>query len=282
MNLSKIKMTVAYGFLLQALIIEQVFAAVKGLSSTNNATYSTQMVDLPNELLLEIGTHLPVNDAFNFSSIAVRLRAFASLYLNQSEKVLDLTARSPQELKILFHPKYGVARKATRVKITLDQLNDQAFVEELPRELTTIHFDPQMASEFTLINLIRFKNLKELDLSGLQISDLSPLARLPHLTTLNLSNTYVRDISLLAGLTQLIDLDLSKLELTDLTPLTQLIHLRSLSLIANPITALSPLAGLNQLTKLILTGTQVTDISQISGLSHLRILNLTYTPITDF
>ncbi|HUW82784.1 MAG TPA: P-loop NTPase fold protein [Phycisphaerae bacterium] len=118
-------------------------------------------------------------------------------------------------------------------------------------------------------------NLRTLDLNGTPVRDLSPLAGLKPLTELYLSTTQVRDLVPLAGLTNLINLDLSRTQVRDLSPLAGLKALERLSLMGTQVRDLSPLAGLKALEGLSLTESQVGDLCPLQGLPNLRRLYLT-------
>ena len=143
-----------------------------------------------------------------------------------------------------------------------------ALREEIGNSITT----------HTLLNLVRFevgnreitdlrglehaRNLKELNLGGEYvegawqpvnsnaISDFSPIAGLPHLTHLNLSDLGLSDVSLLSGLTQLEQLYLGGNIISDISALAKLTQLTELSLYDNTISDVSPIVALN------LTGTE--------------------------
>jgi pentatricopeptide repeat protein len=127
-------------------------------------------------------------------------------------------------------------------------------------------------TQLQTLNLKHCKNL----------SDLSPLAGLSQLQTLDLSGdfrTYINisDLSPLAGLTQLQTLDLSGCKyLSDLSPLTGLTHLQTLNLSScKNLSDLSPLTGLTQLQTLNLGYCgSLSDLSPLAGLTQLQTLNL--------
>ncbi len=123
--------------------------------------------------------------------------------------------------------------------------------------------------------------LQTLDLSETGVTDVSPLAGLTALKTLHLSETGVTDLSPLAGLTALESLDFRETGVTDLSPLAGLTVLEILSLNGTSVTDLSPLSGLTALEWLDLDGTGVTDLSPLSGLTTLQTLDLRGTGVTD-
>ena len=83
-----------------------------------------------------------------------------------------------------------------------------------------------------------------LDLGGNQIRDITPLAGLTQLRDLGLWENHIPDISPLAELSNLIRLNLKNNVISDVSPLAGLINLESLELEDNLISDISPLDGL--------------------------------------
>ena len=130
-------------------------------------------------------------------------------------------------------------------------------------------------------------NLKELDLYGHQIRDLSPLAGLTHLTKLNLSSTGISDLEPLVGLINLQTLNLSarppsvKGKIRDITPLAGMIELKELYLENNQIRDITPLAGMIELKELHLENNQIRDITPLANLIQINKLYLQQNMIVD-
>ena len=144
----------------------------------------------------------------------------------------------------------------------------------------------------SLTGLEHAVNLEEVDLSGEYISgegdvnsnvisDWSPLANLPQLTTLYLHGSAVSDVSPLANLTNLETLDLSRTAVSDVSPLAGLSQLTWLYLNDTAVSDVSPLAALTQLTWLGLEHTAVSDVSPLAGLTQLTWLSLERTAVSD-
>ena len=125
------------------------------------------------------------------------------------------------------------------------------------------------------------RDAREVNLSSLKITDISPLSGLPMLITLNLGNNDITDLSPLSNLGSLEELNLTRNQITDITPLSGLGNLRSLYLSYNEIIDLSPLSGLVKLEKLNLYGIETANITPLSGLVNLRSLHQTGSGITD-
>ena len=113
--------------------------------------------------------------------------------------------------------------------------------------------------------------------------DLSVIANLKNLTSLQMAGVVIDDLSLLANLNQLISLTLYNGDQPlDLSPLSGLVNLEALTLRNNRITDLSPLSGLIHLRYLDLEGNQITDATPLAGLTGLERLFLIDNPILDY
>ena len=143
-----------------------------------------------------------------------------------------------------------------------------------------------------LTGLEHAHNLRELNLGGEYnsnwervnsnaISDFSPIAGLPQLTHLNLSDFGLSDVSLLSGLTQLERLNLDSNIISDISALAKLTQLTDLDLADNIISDISALAELTQLTDLRIGSNIVSDISALAELKNLVYLNLYDNAISD-
>ena len=100
------------------------------------------------------------------------------------------------------------------------------------------------------------------------LSELLPFAgRLEHLT---FGHRNISDLSLLAELKNLVSLDLRNNNISDISPLAELIQLNSLNLQNNNISDVSPLAELTQLNSLNLQNNNISDVSSLVGLINLK------------
>ena len=113
------------------------------------------------------------------------------------------------------------------------------------------------------------------------IKDLSPLAGLTNLTWLNLSQNNITDLSPLAELTNLTWLDIGGNNLSNISPVSGLINLTALRLWRNNIEDISPVIDLTHLTELNLNHNNISNISAVAGLTNLTELNLSSNFITD-
>ena len=114
-----------------------------------------------------------------------------------------------------------------------------------------------------------------------RIRDLSSLAGLTEMRRLYLIHTPVTDLSSLAGLTEMRRLSLHGTQVADLSPLAGLTAIQTLYLNHTPVTDLSSLAGLTAMRMLFLGHTQVADLSPLAGLTAMRMLSLLGTQVAD-
>lgn len=151
--------------------------------------------------------------------------------------------------------------------------------------------------------LDRLRTIDVLDLAGIGIRDLRPLAGLRNVTHLILSDNQIVELDALASFTALQSLDLSnnkitsldklqdlsKLrvleaehnEITDVVNLNKMLMLEELDLQNNQIVSLSGLESLTQLTHLELAGNQISDIKPLAALVKLSRLDLDANQVQD-
>ncbi len=124
-------------------------------------------------------------------------------------------------------------------------------------------------------------NLKTLNLWGTGVSDVSALASLTNLERLFLSDTGVSDVSALAHLTNLETLRLNDTGVSDVSALARLTNLETLGVSDTDVSDVSALARLTNLEMLGVGGTAVSDVSPLAGLTQLTYLSLGSTAVSD-
>jgi len=154
-----------------------------------------------------------------------------------------------------------------RVDVYLFDITDEKLAQmvesgELPDDVTHLYFS-----------------------SSGELSDISPLAGLAYLRSLELVSTQVSDISPLADLQNLYRLWLWDNEISDLTPIANLTNLTRLSLEGNQISDITPLMGLENLERLLLSYNQISDLSPLAHLEDTGgaslVLDLSHNQISD-
>ena len=122
---------------------------------------------------------------------------------------------------------------------------------------------------------------RRVDMRGVQVSDLGPVANLTALESLHLGETQVSDLDLLANLTALEHLLLSETGVSDLGPLVNHTALKTLELDRTGVSDLGPVVNLTALERLFLSGTRVSDLGPLVNLTALEWLDLDETPVMD-
>ena len=114
--------------------------------------------------------------------------------------------------------------------------------------------------------------------------DLEPLRSLTNLSYLRIRSRQLecRDITPLAGLVSLQSLDLSHNQISDLAPLRYLTNLEELSVGDNQIRDLAPLAGLTNIDFIGAGNNQISDLTVLTNLCSNSFLWLQGNPITDW
>lgn len=183
----------------------------------------------------------------------------------------------------------GLVREAMKKPEGAITAADAAAVTELDMQMQGV--DPDQPYIHNLDALKYFVNLTYLgmgyavqnadDPNG--IVDISPLAGLTKLESLQLGGLVIADLSPVSGMTHLKSLTVfGGKKLSDLSPLANLAELQALTLNNNAISDVTPLAGLTNLIYLDLQANQITDVSALAGLTNLQRLFLENNPVADY
>ena len=105
---------------------------------------------------------------------------------------------------------------------------------------------------------------------------------LPLTRTLDISHVNISDLTILSGMTNLKSLSAYDNDITDVSPLASLDRMEELYLVSNKIKDISPLLALRQLSVLRLDGNQVESIEILPKLKRLNRLGLDGNKIRDF
>ena len=154
--------------------------------------------------------------------------------------------------------------------ITIEILNNEKKLDLSEKGLSNIS---------DISALANLTNLQTLNLSGNSISDIGALASLTNLQTLYLSNNNISDISALGGLTNLTELDWSYNKNISIGALANLPNLQTLDLSGNGIISIGELGSLPNLQTLNLSSNNISDISALGNLTNLQTLNWSYNKI---
>jgi tetratricopeptide (TPR) repeat protein len=140
-----------------------------------------------------------------------------------------------------------------------------------------------------VLNRGDLKRLKELVVEETEIEDITGLEHAVNLTELWLGadlttqgfrENQITDISSLAGLTNLTSLELGFNQISDITPLEGLTNLTELFLRDNQISDISPLEELTSLARLDLRHNQISSISPLKSHSNLNYFIVDFNPLS--
>jgi len=123
--------------------------------------------------------------------------------------------------------------------------------------------------------------VRGLNLANRKIKDISIISGLSGLIQLSLIGNQITDVTALRALTDLAGLDLKINQITDLTPLSKLTNLIWINLNSNQIESLMPLIPLKKLSRLYLNDNQITDLTPLRALTNLTRLDLEGNQIID-
>ena len=216
----------------------------------------------------------------------VGIRIPSDPYRTLAESGWESSAPSPGQVHLRFR---GTApfRKSVdalrRLGCTVHlEVDDLTGIEALGVLDNSVELDFTGTELKELSPLRGLKNLSALSIRGTSVSDLSPLRDLKGLTRLELSETNITDLSPLQDLTALNVLGLRETKIADLSPLRALKNLKVLDLsFVSGVTDVEPLRGLSSLTRLELVAIKATDLSAIRSLRRLTELDLRGTAVSD-
>lgn len=201
---------------------------------------------------------------------------------------LDATKTSILKLNLYFGSSPQNLKRILQLVAQLTQLQCLCIEDSAISDLT--HFDllTQIkeldldGNHLTEISPLKnLKGLTKLCLSNNSIFDISPLQELTALQYLEIANNHIRQIASLAALTNLIELGLSLNQIRAITPLKKLRKLKELDLGGNKIKTITALSCLNNLKTLNLSANNIENLTALKKLKQLRYINLNSNKVTD-
>ena len=147
--------------------------------------------------------------------------------------------------------------------------------------ITSLRLDNKGITTLQLGDFDGLISLTSLNLRDNGLSDISTLQNLTNLTRLNLRDNGISDISTLQNLTNLTYLNLSGNSISNISALEDLTSLTTLGLTSNSIIDISTLEESTSLTTLYLGGNSISDISTLEELTSLTTLYLHSNSISD-
>ncbi|MBR6562217.1 MAG: leucine-rich repeat domain-containing protein, partial [Oscillospiraceae bacterium] len=165
-----------------------------------------------------------------------------------------------------------------KMEMSLKQL--ESLREALP-ECNIYCDENDIVEELTLGGETFMSDVKELNLAGRGITDISVLEKCTQLEKLDLRNNNISNLDALSGLTELNWLCLWNNKIEDIAALIPLAKLRYLDLDGNKVTNLAPLKGLVELEELWLSDNSPRNLNALAELKNLTRLGLKNTELTE-
>lgn len=119
-----------------------------------------------------------------------------------------------------------------------------------------------------------------LSINGRGVQDISSIAYMTSLNSLDISNNYIVSLEPLRNLKKLSYLNITGNLVTDLSPI-QSLSLSQLHCAYNQISSVSPLSGMTSLVALDISNNMISDVSPLAGLSRLSTLFIQGNNIFD-
>ena len=125
-----------------------------------------------------------------------------------------------------------------------------------------------------------YERVTHLSLVGRGLTDITPLAKLTKIKSLDLNYNEISDLTPLAGLVELEKLHLGSNRITDLSPLAKLTKLKFVPLFRNQISDLRPIANWSQAEHLALYCNPVSNLRPLYDLTKLLKVKLQGNPVS--
>ncbi|WP_330960464.1 leucine-rich repeat domain-containing protein [Photobacterium sp. 53610] len=211
------------------------------------------------------------------------LTNLTELFLTQSPWLTDFSAL-PQLTKLrsihlndtgLTDGRIFLQMKAlNKIALGKTQITDFSFLQE-KTDLISLGVTDSGFTQLESIELAYQPGLRELDISGNPLTDISVLSTLTRLRRVNLSGTKVSDLSALASLKELFSVDASYTEVTDLSAFRSFKSVSIISLQGFKGTDIRPLIDLKKtnrfLSQVVLKGAVQVPCSQMRALQQLSV-----------
>lgn len=266
-------------------LIESDIITVKGINTTVAIRVSST-----GKYRINGGSYTNVQGTVKNGDTVQVVHTSSSKYATNIETTLSIGAISAKFVsitKVNLQDKTALNCVKTALGLTQDQQPTQTQMEAL---INLNCSEKYLMSNASLKDLAQLFNLKSLSFYGKKttLTDVTPLAKLTALTTLNIYSTScsssfgrIKNLLPLSALSELQELSLTCNQISDIKPLASLTKLLQIHLDANSISDLSPLSQLKNLTSITLYANPVKDITALSGLTNLTSLMFDADPIED-
>jgi len=170
---------------------------------------------------------------------------------------------------VVLQNKTGKLAKGRTVNITVSKGAENIILDDaITSYCLEQGFDTNGDGSFSPSEL---SNITTLEMAEQEIKDISGLKYMVKLTSLDLCNNKISEVSSLAWLDELNELYLDGNEINDLTPLATLDKLNILSICDNSISDITAIAYLSSLKELYISSNYITDITPLYDCNALKI-----------
>ena len=241
--------------------------------------YALESLSLANNQLSDISTLTKLGGLSHLNLSDNRISDLRPLGQMTGLRSLYLDNNPITDLKPLYSLRNLSMLSIKGLDIGEDELD--ALAAALPA--CAIHSEASAAdvSDITLGGVTFSSDVKELDLSGQGLRDISALAACKQLQWLKLSGNEISDLQPLMNLQYLSILDVSSNSISDLRPLIGVETLRVLNAAENGLLDTAAVGAMTGLQELDLSGNPIGDFSGLGRLSNLSTLRLANTGLND-
>lgn len=154
--------------------------------------------------------------------------------------------------------------------------------ERLHRMASIRSLDLSQNREITGLYPLRIlQRLEVLNISGLQVNDISPLMAIRRLVEFNCANTPVTDLKGISGQQHLKIINCSNTPLSDIDPLSLLPVLEDVNISGTDVNKLNALGKTYSLVSLSCFNTRISNLKPLEDLDHLKVLKIYNTRVSS-
>jgi internalin A len=254
-------------------LTEAVFEEISNL-------HTLDTLSLANNSISDISGIADMAALVNLNLSGNKISDLSPLSSLSSLRVLTLDGNKVTDLSPLLSLTSLTSLSIRGMNVPEEQL--EALTKALPNCAIHSDTDPDETAQDISFGGKTFKaNVEELDLSGMNLREISAISACTQLKKLNISNNQISDLSPLMNLPDLEWLDISDNSVTDLRPLMGLSNLTYINAAGNSINSTTALSMMNGIKELYLDNNPLKDFSGIRKVKTLETLGLSNTGLTD-
>ena len=237
---------------------------IKYLNIESTSVYSLQPISNSSSIR-EIQANNTQIDNFEFETFIYGNSKCKLIY--KSEKLFDWWADLNQSWKDVYSTEMNWQKEPDET-----QLHALVKIQKLSIKNNRELNDLSPIKEFT--------QLKELKITGTQISNIEAIKDLKHLKSINLSQNPIENMNVLSELSDLKSINISNTPINKLDWVGNINHLEYLDISGTQVKNLKPLASLFLLKTLIAYNTRISKLSDLDEMISLRSLKIYNTKVS--